>query len=389
MEPAPLLELTDVDREAVAAALRRPDLAPRHRERLEMVKAAGLGFDLPAICAWSGRDPRTVRRWLAAFAAGGVAALADAPRAGRPPKAGAAYLAALEQAVATTPRSAGRSTSGPRPAWPPTWKRRPAPPSPPAGCGCCCTGRTSPAAGPSTPWTTCRTRRRSPPAPRRCGRRGEKVRAEPDRYELHFEDETHLETNPHLSRVWHRVGGQPTLPAAGTNRRLTVFGSVTADGAARIELVTAAQDSAAFARYLALLEARHDATGRNVLLALDNGPAHASKASKQALAERTDWLEVIWLAKYAPELNPKEREWKVLKRDHRAHLAADLRSFVDEALAGLRGLGGAEQTVVDEVPDWWLVGKRKPPTGRPPGRPKGAKDSRPRKPRSRNIAAPT
>lgn len=215
------------------------------------------------------------------------------------------------------------------------------------------------------------------------------MRAEPDRYELHFEDETHLETNPHLSRVWHRVGGQPTLPAAGTNRRLTVFGSVTADGAARIELVTAAQDSAAFARYLALLEARHDATGRNVLLALDNGPAHASKASKQALAERTDWLEVIWLAKYAPELNPKEREWKVLKRDHRAHLAADLRSFVDEALAGLRGLGGAEQTVVDEVPDWWLVGKRKPPTGRPPGRPKGAKDSRPRKPRSRNIAAPT
>lgn len=108
MEPAPLLELTDVDREAVAAALRRPDLAPRHRERLEMVKAAGLGFDLPAICAWSGRDPRTVRRWLAAFAAGGVAALADAPRAGRPPKAGAAYLAALEQAVATTPRALGR-----------------------------------------------------------------------------------------------------------------------------------------------------------------------------------------------------------------------------------------------------------------------------------------
>jgi hypothetical protein len=215
------------------------------------------------------------------------------------------------------------------------------------------------------------------------------VRAEPDKYELHFEDETHLETNPHLSRVWHRVGAQPTVPAAGANRRLTVFGSVTGDGAARIELVTAAQDSAAFARYLALLDARHAATGRHVLLALDNGPAHTSKASKQALAERADWLEVLWLAKYAPALNPKEHEWRRLKRDHRGHLAPTLRGFVDEALAGLRGLGGAEQTVVDVVPEWWLAGKRRPPTGRPPGRPKGAKDTEPRKPRRTNIAAPT
>ncbi len=27
-------------------------------------------------------------------------------------------------------------------------------------------------------------------------------------YELHYEDETHLETNPYLGRVWHRRGEQ-------------------------------------------------------------------------------------------------------------------------------------------------------------------------------------
>lgn len=107
MDPAPPLALTEADRAAVAAALRRPDLPPRHRERLEMVKAAGLGFDLAAICAWSGRAPRTVRRWLDAFADGGVEALADAPRLGRPRKADAAYLAALEAAVTTPPRALG------------------------------------------------------------------------------------------------------------------------------------------------------------------------------------------------------------------------------------------------------------------------------------------
>jgi hypothetical protein len=69
------------------------------------------------------------------------------------------------------------------------------------------------------------------------------VRAQPERYELHFEDETHVETNPHLSRVWHRIGIQPTLPAAGTNRRLTVFGSVEALGRGRIEVLHARQDS--------------------------------------------------------------------------------------------------------------------------------------------------
>jgi len=77
------------------------------RERLEMVKAAALGQDLAAIARWSGRSPETVRRWLAAFHAGGIAALADAPRHGRPLKADAAYLAALESAVAMPPRRLG------------------------------------------------------------------------------------------------------------------------------------------------------------------------------------------------------------------------------------------------------------------------------------------
>lgn len=204
--------------------------------------------------------------------------------------------------------------------------------------------------------------------------------AEPDRYELHYEDETHVETNPYLSRVWHRRGVQPTVPAAGTNRRLTVFGSVEAFGRGRVELLTAAQDSAAFARYLAALDARHAATGRAVFLVLDNGPCHTSKASTAALAERAEWLHVIWLARYSPELNPKEREWRLLKRDHRGHLAPSLRAFVDGLLDGLRGLGGERLDILDEVPDWFLAGHRKPPTGRPRGRPKGAKDSYKRAP---------
>jgi transposase len=102
-----VLEVTAAQRMTVEATLRRRELAPRLRERLEMVKAAALGEDLTAIARWSGRTPATVRRWLAAYQEGGIAALADAPRQGRPPKADAAYLAALAAAVETPPRTLG------------------------------------------------------------------------------------------------------------------------------------------------------------------------------------------------------------------------------------------------------------------------------------------
>ena len=212
---------------------------------------------------------------------------------------------------------------------------------------------------------------------------------DPEHYELHYQDETHLDTNPYLSRLWHRVGEQPTVPAVGTNRRLTVFGSVEALGRGRIEVLQVRQGSAAFARYLAALDARHQATGRHVILVLDNGPCHTSTATRRALAERAGWLEVLPFARYSPHLNPKEHEWRLLKRDHRGHLAGSLREFVDVAAAGLAQLGGAPCTIVDEVPQWWLDGHRKEPTGRPPGRPKGAKDSRPRKSRAKNLPADT
>ncbi len=217
------------------------------------------------------------------------------------------------------------------------------------------------------------------------------MRAEPERYERHFQDETQLETNPYLCRVWHRRGHQATLPGVGTNRRVTVFGSVEVLGRTRIELVRAAQDTAGFVRYLELLEAHQQAVQRAIYLVLDNGSAHTSQVSLQALAARREWLHVLWLAKYAPQLNPKEREWRRLKRDARSHLAADLRTFVDGILAGLRQLGGTCCTIVDEVPQWFLEGHRKPPTGRRPGRPVGAKDSYKRAPYrcKRNLPAHT
>jgi len=215
------------------------------------------------------------------------------------------------------------------------------------------------------------------------------VTAAPERYEFHHEDETHLETNPTLNRIWHRIGVQPTVPAVGLNRRVTAFGSVEIFGRGRVEVVCATQDSVAFQLYLDALDARHQETGREVIVALDNGPCHTSKLSQAALAARDAWLQVIWLAKYSPQLSKKEREWRYLKRDVRGHLARDLRSFVDEIIAGLNRLGGERLDIADRVPDWFFAGHRRPPTGRPRGRPRGVKDSFPRARKCANLPAPT
>jgi transposase len=72
-----------------------------------MVKAVALGQDLAGIGRWSGRSPQTVRRWVRQFAVGGFAALADAPRAGRPARADAAYRQAAAAALEVAPPRLG------------------------------------------------------------------------------------------------------------------------------------------------------------------------------------------------------------------------------------------------------------------------------------------
>lgn len=94
-------------RAVVEELLHQRALNPRVRERLEMVKARALGQDLASSAAWCGRTVRTVDRWLRRYLVGGVAALADAPRSGRPPDADATYREALGAAVETPPRELG------------------------------------------------------------------------------------------------------------------------------------------------------------------------------------------------------------------------------------------------------------------------------------------
>jgi transposase len=92
---------------AVEQRLARQDLPRRVRERLEMVKARGLGQDVGAISRWTGRSPRTVWYWLTRYATEGLDVLGDRARTGRPPRADGAYRQVLERTVTTAPTECG------------------------------------------------------------------------------------------------------------------------------------------------------------------------------------------------------------------------------------------------------------------------------------------
>ena len=65
--------------------------------------------------------------------------------------------------------------------------------------------------------------------------------------------------------------------------------------------------------YARFLDAARQQLGGPVVLVWDGLNTHTSRAMRELIAAR-DWLTVFQLPAYAPELNPVEPVWSVLKR---------------------------------------------------------------------------
>jgi transposase len=155
-----------------------------------------------------------------------------------------------------------------------------------------------------------------------------KAQAEAGDIVLLFADESEALTHPYLARAWARRGADLRVPAPGQAQKIAMMGSL--DFVRRKLVVTTSRTkrSTDFIAHLQTLDLLYGpkpgAPAKPVVLVLDNGPIHVSKASRAALAERAHWLTVEWLPKYAPELNDIEIVWGDLKARHLAH-----RTFTD------------------------------------------------------------
>lgn len=140
---------------------------------------------------------------------------------------------------------------------------------------------------------------------------------------LLFADESEALTHPYLAHAWARRGSDLRVEAPGQARKVAMLGALDVAAGRLVVETSRSKRSSDFIALLARLDALYgprpgDQPATPVVVVLDNGPIHTSKASRAALDARP-WLAVEWLPKYAPELNDVENAWRDLKRHFLAH----------------------------------------------------------------------
>lgn len=138
-----------------------------------------------------------------------------------------------------------------------------------------------------------------------------------------FEDEAGQTLRPPRARTWGRVGHTPVVPvSAKGSGRVSIAGLACFKPGQRSRLIYRTivhrgrrNERRSFAEvdYIALLDAAHQQLGGPIVLVWDNLNTHISVAMRELIDTR-DWLHVIRLPAYAPDLNPTEGVWSHLKR---------------------------------------------------------------------------
>jgi DDE superfamily endonuclease len=136
------------------------------------------------------------------------------------------------------------------------------------------------------------------------------------------EDEAGQTLRPAKARTWGGRGRTPVIPVSGTGPgRISIAGLLCVKpGRRRLIYRTIVhrrrkneRRSFAEADYIALPDTAHHQLGGPIVLGWDNVNTHVSAAMRELITAR-NWLHVIRLAAYAPELNPTEGVWSHLKR---------------------------------------------------------------------------
>ena len=134
---------------------------------------------------------------------------------------------------------------------------------------------------------------------------------------LLFADESEALTHPYLARAWAERGADLRVPAPGQAKKVAIMGALDWMSPSLTITTSLTKRSTDFIALLEVLDRLYGpkpgARIKPVVIVLDNGPIHVSKATQEALAARAHWLIVEWLPKYAPELNDIEPVWHDLK----------------------------------------------------------------------------
>jgi transposase len=163
-----------------------------------------------------------------------------------------------------------------------------------------------------------------------------------------FEDEAGQALKPDKARTWARRGHTPVIRVSGNSGRLSVAG---------IACLKAGQPGRLFYRlhvhrrrkgerpslgeadYAALIAAAHRTLDAPLIVVWDNLNTHRSQAMRRYTEKHTDWLTVVHLPGYAPDLNAVEGAWASMKSglgNHAATTLDDLETLVRSRLRSIQ-----------------------------------------------------
>ncbi|MFD3591071.1 transposase [Streptomyces sp. NPDC058683] len=162
---------------------------------------------------------------------------------------------------------------------------------------------------------------------------GKSTAAERGAY-LVFEDEAGQSMTPPRARTWGRVGQTPVVRVRGRGSgRVSMAGMTCYKPGERSRLIYAIREyrgrkgepkGFGWRDFRDLIVRAHIQLGTPIVLVWDNVRLHLTAGMKDFIAANSDWLIVFQLPTYAPDLNPTEGIWSLVKRDLGNLAAADL-----------------------------------------------------------------
>jgi hypothetical protein len=120
------------------------------------------------------------------------------------------------------------------------------------------------------------------------------------------EDETDLRLFPPLRAGWAQRGEPAPVPISGGNAKRALFGTINLATGHRLFLVRRRQRGEDFRALLRLARERYASWDLAILL--DEDPSHTAGASV-GLAGALN-IELLWLPKRSPHLNPMDHLWR-------------------------------------------------------------------------------
>jgi len=120
------------------------------------------------------------------------------------------------------------------------------------------------------------------------------------------EDETDLRLFPPLRSGWARCGQPAPVPISGTNAKRVLFGTINLETGHRLFQVSRRQRAAEWQEFLEEIHWHY--RGRYVAVLLDEDSSHTAEES-QGTADAFG-IELLWLPKRSPHLNPMDHLWR-------------------------------------------------------------------------------